>query len=590
MNSILRNAYITSLFLLAACTERTDASDRTVGSKRLALGDSSSTPVVISVEARKQRITGFGASSAWTTTGVTDAQADQLFTPQGLGISILRMRIAPDGTSGETLTATRAAQRGVLLWAAPWSPPGIWKTTGSDTNGGSLKPEYYQNWANRLAGFAASMKTRGLPLFALSVQNEPDWVAEWETCVWSPEELVKFTRDYLAPALKIASPTTKILAPESANWDDLESFADPFFADAAAKAAIDIVATHSYGGLARMYPAAAQAGKEFWETEVSYETSDDISATLGTAKMIHTHLTLAEVNAWHYWWINSDSTSSLFRSGVMLPQANGLAHYAKFVRPGYYRVSAEPRSPSAGVSVSAFVDAASPRLVMVAINETPASVTQTFDFGTTSIGAVTAWVTQESGAFVENSPMEGGSSFAFDLPATSVVTFVSSRPFEGAGGSTSTGGATSTSGGSAGSLGFGGDSTEGGDAGSAGEGAIPSSHAGRASTGGASGRGGASSRGGATSSAGTGSGGAPSLGGAPMGSGGQTGLGGLIGDAGTGGTTAGQVPEAPFLPGCYCTTAPTPVRGGSPILPALVGIAVSLRGASRSRRLRLSKR
>lgn len=584
MNSLLRNSYLTSLLLLAACTESTDAA---VGAKQLALGDSSAAPVVVSLDTLKQRITGFGASSAWTTPGVTEAQADQLFTPQGLGISLLRMRISPDGTSGETLTATRAAARGVLLWAAPWSPPGAWKTNGSDSNGGSLKPEYYPAWATRLAGFAGSMKTRGLPLFALSVQNEPDWVAEWETCTWTPEELVKFTRDYLAPALKLTSPETKILAPESANWDDLESFADPFFADAGATAAIGIVATHSYGGFARTYPAAAQAGKEFWETEISYQSSDGISAALGTARMIHNHLTLADVNAWHYWWINSDSNSSLYRSGVLLPQANGFAHYAKFVRPGYYRVSAEPRSPSAGVSVSAFIDPASPRVVMVALNENASSVTQSFQFGSSTVGAVTPWLTQESGAFVQGPDIAGGNGFDYELPASSIVTLVTSRPFQGAGGSPGAGGASSTGG----AHSAGGENPAGGEAGSAGEAGEPSASGGRVNpgVGGAIGRAGSTGRGGAAS--GGAQTGGSGLGGAPNASGGGMGDGGVVGQGSNGGTgPLGQTPEAAFLPGCFCATAPTPARGKPPLLAALLGVAISLRSVSRARRLRARDR
>lgn len=588
MKSSLRTLAITSAILFAGCTERTDAG-ATVAATKLALDTSPS--VTVSLGARAQRLTGFGASSAWTTTGVTAEEADQLFTTQGLGISILRMRIAPDGSSQEMNTAIQAAERGVIIWAAPWSPPGVWKTNGSDTNGGSLKPENYQLWANRLAAFAGTMKTRGVPLFALSVQNEPDWIAEWETCVWTPDELVKFTRDYLAPALRLTSPETKILAPESANWNDLETFTDPFLAETGARAAIGIVGTHSYGGLPRAYPAAAQAGKEFWETEISYETADDITAAVGTAKLIHSHLTIAQVNAWHYWWINSDSTSSLFRNGVILPQANGYAHYARFVRPGYYRVSAEPRT-NAGVSVSAFIDPSSPRVVVVAVNESTTGVTQPLDFGATTVGAVTPWLTDENGALVQGSDLPGGSTVSFDLPATSVVTLVTTRPFEGGTGGSGgqgTGGAVSTSGGAtaadAGSAGSGGEASEEGGAGGA-----------PASLGGATARGGASASTGGRAPA---SGGAKASGGrAPGGggsstelSGGTTSDGGLYSNAGNGGSAAsGQLPQQPFLPGCYCSAAPATPSRTTPLWPGLVGVVVSLRGIARARRHRSARR
>src|SRR5262249_52109989 len=150
---------------------------------------STSTQISIDATTEFQHISGFGASSAWTLPSLGEL-ADPFYSKDtGLGLSLLRIRIAPDGTSGEIAAALEAQARGAAVWAAPWSPPGEWKTSGTDRNGGSLLPEHYQDWADRLATFVQNAEAAGVHLIALSAQNEPDWVATWETCEWTPKDL-----------------------------------------------------------------------------------------------------------------------------------------------------------------------------------------------------------------------------------------------------------------------------------------------------------------------------------------------------------------------------------------------------------------
>src|SRR5262245_53617210 len=103
--------------------------------------------------ARLQHISGFGASSAWTLPAASDALADQFFSvDSGIGLSLLRVRITPNGTTDELVTAQKAIARGASVWAAPWSPPGEWKSGTNAANalwGGKLLPEHYGDWAAR---------------------------------------------------------------------------------------------------------------------------------------------------------------------------------------------------------------------------------------------------------------------------------------------------------------------------------------------------------------------------------------------------------------------------------------------------------
>src|SRR4051812_42287386 len=122
-------------------------------------------PAAVDVTQAYQRIDGFGASSAWTGANISDAMADLFFsTDTGIGLSLLRIQIKPEGNTLELPTAQKAVARGAKVWAAPWSPPGEWKTNGMAKNGGSLLDAHRQDWANRLASFVSSMTSQGVPL------------------------------------------------------------------------------------------------------------------------------------------------------------------------------------------------------------------------------------------------------------------------------------------------------------------------------------------------------------------------------------------------------------------------------------------
>jgi len=387
--------------------------------------DTQATEFVVDTAAVRQRITGFGASSAWTGDMISPETADLLFSPDtGLGLSLLRMHIAPDGTTTETNTALLAVQRGVKVWAAPWSPPGEWKTSGTDTNGGSLLPDYYQSWADRLAGFVTSEADAGVPLMALSSQNEPNWTATWETCTYTPDDLNTFIRDYLAPTLAAASPKTKLLAPETIDWSTLATFADPLLADPATNAALGIVAVHDYGGVPFDYSAAAASGKELWETEVSYDSATGVTAALETAREMELHLVDGNVNAFHYWWLIGDDTGGgLLVDGAPTPQAYGFAHYSKFVRPGFVRLDT-PSAVPAGVSMSAFYQPNTNRTVIVAVNENDTPVDLSIRYTGVAASSVDVWITNANASLAEQPLVPFTTPFAYSLSPESVTTLV----------------------------------------------------------------------------------------------------------------------------------------------------------------------
>lgn len=395
---------------------------------------------VVEVPAMRQRITGFGASSAWTLPDASDELADALFSPElGIGLSLLRLRIAPSGESSELGTARQALERGATVWAAPWSPPGEWKDSGTATNGGSLLPEHYQDWADRLAAFVSDAAEQGVPLAMLSAQNEPNWKASWETCVWSPFDLTRFVGEHLGPAVDALGLGTRVLAPETQDWSTLSTFATPMLEDPAAREYVAAVAVHGYGGQAYPFGEPAAAGKEFWVTELDDKLPGDpqeeaydpgMGSGLKVARKLQTDLTVASVNAWHYWWLAPRAdvpltdNASLTDGTALTRRAYVMGNFSKFVRPGFVRVEATG-SPRTDVLVTAFRDEPGTRLVIVASNAAGADAPQRFVLNGAELDSVTPWITSDDLA-LEEQPAEAvvESSFTFTLPARSVTTFV----------------------------------------------------------------------------------------------------------------------------------------------------------------------
>ena len=96
------------------------------------------------------------------------------------------------------------AQRFKLL-ASPWSPPAWMKTNGEMAHGGRLRPNCRDAWAQYYVRFAKAMRDEEkIPLWALTVQNEPDVAQPWESCLYSPWEERDFIAGALGPALESA--------------------------------------------------------------------------------------------------------------------------------------------------------------------------------------------------------------------------------------------------------------------------------------------------------------------------------------------------------------------------------------------------
>nr|WP_319400856.1 glycoside hydrolase family 30 protein [uncultured Carboxylicivirga sp.] len=90
----------------------------------------------------------------------------------------------------------------LVFYASPWSPPAFMKGRENMLQGGKLLPEYYQAWANYYTKFIKAYEAEGMPVWGLTIQNEPMAVQTWESCIYTAEEERDFLKNYLGPTLE----------------------------------------------------------------------------------------------------------------------------------------------------------------------------------------------------------------------------------------------------------------------------------------------------------------------------------------------------------------------------------------------------
>lgn len=251
-----------------------------------------------------QTMDGFGAavtgSSAHVIMQLPENQRNQLlkdlFHPgEGIGLSFIRVTIgssdfsvgsytyldSPDTTLQSfsfgkdadelipVLKAIKALRPDIRIMATPWSAP-AWMKTSQNLNGGSLAPAHYRNFARYLVKYLQRMEAEGLPVYALSVQNEPEHTTpNYPSMSMTAAEQLVFIRDHLRPAFLQAALTTQVLVFDH-NWDNTQ-FPRTIFSDPVAGPFVAGAAYHCYAGdvSAMSVVRNAHPDKGLWFTECS---------------------------------------------------------------------------------------------------------------------------------------------------------------------------------------------------------------------------------------------------------------------------------------------------------------------------------
>jgi len=243
--------------------------------------------ITVDTTSRFQSVDGFGytltTGSATLINNLSPSiKADllqELFsTTNGIGISYLRISIGASDLSAEvysyndmpagqtdptlanfSLNSEKAGGTGLIplmkeilainpaikILGTPWSAP-VWMKDNGSSVGGSLKPEYYDVYAQYLVKYIQGMKAEGITIDAITPQNEPLHGGNNPSMVMTAEQQRDFIKNSLGPAFQTAGVTTKIIV-----WDhncDNPNYPLTILNDAAAKAFVDGSAFHLYAG------------------------------------------------------------------------------------------------------------------------------------------------------------------------------------------------------------------------------------------------------------------------------------------------------------------------------------------------------
>ena len=492
----------------------------------------------VDVTNQKQYIRGFGGMVHIPWAGdLTAAERTLAFgnADGQLGFTVLRIAV-PDGstsTSSYVATAKAAIAAGGIVFASPWN------------SSGSMNSSDFATYADHLSSFVSYMKDQGAELFAIGTQNEPDYGSQggWKT--WTAAQCHDFMLNY---GDKIG---TKLITCESFNYS--KSLYDPILNDSAALANMGVLGTHLYGTSVNSFPYPLfdqkAAGKERWMTEHYTDSTTDANSwpnALNVATELHNSMVEAQFNAYTWWYIKR--SYGPINNGAITKRGYCMAHWSKFVRPGFYRVDAT-KSPTSGVYLSAY--RSDTDVVIVAVNTNTSAKSLTVSINGSTISSYDKFTTSSSKSLANDGAVTAANgSLSLSLDAQSVTTLhgTGSVSPSGAGGAAGTGGASGTGGitGAGGSTradaGRDGPDAGGGTSGNPGTGGAAGADAGSDArdargTGGVAGTGGATATGGTMNSA---TGGSQATGGTTVtggtGSGGQVGSGGIT--TATGGTQA----------------------------------------------------
>jgi O-glycosyl hydrolase len=229
---------------------------------------------------------GIGMNLMRVCIGTSDFTSDPWYTyndlPQGETDPDLR-RFSIDRDRAYVIPVIREAlaiNPDLLLYASPWSPPAWMKTNGS-LLAGELKREWHDAYARYLVKFLQAYAREGLPIHALTVQNEPNFPnPNYPTCRWTAEDQLLFIRDHLGPLLRQENMPTRIWCWDH-NWNLLD-FPRTILQDPVASRFVDGTAFHHYEG---DVSAQSTLHSEFPAKHI-YFTEGSAFATEGATRII----------------------------------------------------------------------------------------------------------------------------------------------------------------------------------------------------------------------------------------------------------------------------------------------------------------
>ena len=357
--------------------------------------------VNVDVTEEHQVIRGFGGMvhNQWQGGGgLSEADAKIAFgTGDGtIGLNTLRIPVyASSNDFNKEVQAAKYAKKyagdDFILYATPWTSP----YAGANQH---MASSNYQKYVDHLNNFNDYMKNQGVPLYAISISNEPDWCGEW--ACWSADEIYNFTKGY---ADKMRKNGAKVISTESFRYD--KNLYNKVLNDANALKNWDILGAHFYASDRRtgdnffQYSLADQKKVERWMTEHYTEsqgsgnywrtitnTGDQANANkrdtvnaMDVAYEIHRAMVVGNFNQYTWWYIRRCYGLIMekdFGNKLQIPQNEigkiskrgyVMSQFARFVRPGAVRVGATA-NPEKEVFASAYKSKDGDSVIVVLVN------------------------------------------------------------------------------------------------------------------------------------------------------------------------------------------------------------------------------
>lgn len=303
--------------------------------------------------------------------------------------------------------AIAAAGGKLTMYVSPWSPPAFMKTNGDMLKGGKLKPEYAQSWSNYYVRFIEAYEKEGIPIWGLTIQNEPMATQRWESCIYSAAEERDFLKNYLGPTLKKEGMGDKKIIVWDHNRDLINQRANTILHDPEAAKYVWGIGFHWYepwsGGTAmfeniglvnRAFPdknliftegcvEAFDAKKyQFWANGERYGRSMINDFNNGTVGWTDWNILLDEtggpnhVGNFCFSPIHADTKSGEL---IFTPSYYYIGHFSKFIRVGAKRIiSAASRSQ---LLTTSFMNTDG-QIVVVVMNQSDLKITYNLCIGT----------------------------------------------------------------------------------------------------------------------------------------------------------------------------------------------------------------
>lgn len=266
--------------------------------------------------------------------------------------------------------AMKAAGGSLNLFASPWSPPAWMKNNNNMLQGGKLKREHYSTWAMYYTKFIKAYEAEGIPVWGISVQNEPMATQRWESCIYTAEEETEFLKTHLGPVMEREGLKEKKIIVWDHNRDLMYQRAQTYFSDpGAAKYAWGIGfhwyedwsgGTPMYDNVRRVYEAFPD--KNIFFTEGCAESFDSSRYNAWVLGEEYGRSMINDFNngmvGFTDWNILLDETGGPnhvqnfcfapvhgdTRSGQLI-YTNAyyyIGHFSKFIQPGAKRIAAAP--------------------------------------------------------------------------------------------------------------------------------------------------------------------------------------------------------------------------------------------------------